>query len=253
MSYFKEKLPDAIRNAQDFKGRQFLLPRVGRTFSPSSLPGREGHPTDTKTFSEVQKDGGIKSLVKYFRSQYPRDPLNIAQVDELNYTFYTLPIYLGLRANDPSEVLPSSFINTSYAAEGIRTVTEALCSVYDNKTVMTPEQIYDFANGNNPWGRNFFIGEIREGDNTVPSACSAPQEVIEPMLGAMVFFPDTEIDPSKMEWGGLIKSPADISRSIEFANKYFEYRTAELVRLRGGVVLESDRFIEQDIDTILGR
>ena len=264
MSFTKEHLTNAITSLHDYRGRHFI-PGLDwhREHVENRLPGREGYPTDIEGLKEFQAENeSVSSLIRYFRMQYSPNPLFPAELAEMSLALYTAPVYLALRRGRgltilPPTILPEVFMDTARAADGIKNVAKDISNLpLRGQRFWSPEEIYNFANGDNDDHRNYFIG--RQVD---PSSCPAPRTITEGVLTTMVFHPNDTINPPRERWGGHISSGGDVRDAIKFSQAFarLSYQMDEGFKispddtlLKGINEREMARLYE-DMDTILER
>ncbi len=193
------RLVGSYDRVADTHGRHIITEAIPSDLAPNMLKGREGHTANTASMKEIREGAGdMYGLIRYLRSGFPEDKLNLQQLIDITSLMSVLPIYMALRKNNPIEEhsLPPATIDLARTSEGI---ILPLQGIRDSGVPMDERissyQIYRFANGANPSRKNYFLAE--EG----PEACPAPEHIIKPVLDAIIKRPAAEdMDGTVSQW-----------------------------------------------------
>lgn len=218
-----EDLLEGPNDITDTNGRYYAHMSNNPVFTKNSIPGREGYVTDLQALREFsQHKGDIVSFIEFVRTVYPHKLLTPKNLWNFSSALDHMPIYLTLRAVDPLSrqgALPPSVLDTSRVAAGIVGVISNMGkNRLDVDTPMSPKELYDYANGGNPDGINFFLGA---GDNM--ESCPAGEQAVIGILRTMIERGRKRpYIPPDADWAGCITSE-ELARCLDFGPREFEF------------------------------
>lgn len=211
MSFQIERLPGLKDRITDPRNRHFRSSGEEKVLTNT---GREHLSTNIGAYREFQKnERGVYSLICFMRSAFPSDILSIGELSQLATGIFCLSEYLTLRADSPlaENAIPSSVLDATRAVAGIDQISWILSQgrkATSRKKYLSPKEIYDFANGDNLTGTNYFMAE--------QSSCPAPEAMIEEILSIMITKPNEEVViPGDADWTSILEAK-EIRRVVEF-------------------------------------
>lgn len=204
-----------LNRATDTTGRPLTQMIDAGRMPLNYIPGREGTLTDKAAFKEfAQNRHMVEGAIQWVRSQLPAQTLDLMQLWLLSVGLHRLPAYLLLRRENPlpPDQLPPSLIDIYRTAAGFMSVFGDMIQnqTHSPNAILSAEEIYAFANGENPWQRNFF----RSRD--LPVSCPAPEPVVMGILKDLIHKPATPVDTAGMDWAGAL-TLADVPTCLGFA------------------------------------
>jgi len=239
----------------DTSGRRINADSSTR-YIQSHLPGRQHTVTDTEALQEYVHNGNdVQSLMSFVRSGYPQERLTFEQMMDLACAVHTLPVFVILRRFSPVGMhsLPAATIDASRAVAGIMMVSAGMMeSDFAEDSEVDENVFYNFANGNNPQRRNYFVerGDI---------SCPAPEGTVKGVLRTMIYRPTKEISLNVEDWHGLIKRD-ELANLLSFGFHYTSFReayravskTLEARRIPNRTDLETMVYCYPRVNTALG-
>lgn len=217
-----ERIYSVRSDIRDTGGRHFVPGQTKPTYVQNSIPGREGHLTDAGAWEEfTYHKSDVLSLIAFLREGFPTEQLTVEELDLLSVSLDMLPAYLTLRASNPvnEHALPSSTIDTHRASLGILLAATAIIqSGVDGNTHITSDEIYDFINGKNGDGINYFVSAHGKHSPSCPASKSTVIKVLETML-----YPTSKsTPPEQTDWGAYLTKD-EIPNILQFGPAYFAF------------------------------
>ena len=226
----KERLVGSMKRITDTKGRAMQSDREISALPANHLSGRENYVTDSLAYREIRESiEGVYGLIYFLRSGLPDNRLTLQQLCNFALGLHALPIYLALRKENPvpENDVPPAVIDIARTAIGIVSpVDDIIFQGNSSQGLMSSDEIYRFAEGDNPKGRNYFLSRF---DNR---SCPAPAKEVKRVLDAMINKPDDNlVAEGNLRWG-MLMSVDDLSSIMEFGYLY-KRMVDEGVRGRG--------------------
>ena len=221
MAIQKERLLSTSYKITDTLGRPMYSDVKDGVVTTNRIAGREEYETNRQAFIEFGENAlDVENLIAYMREGIVEDKLNPRQIEQFARGLYALPLYLALRKNNPipENEMPPAVIDTAISANGIASVAEIIdrSDLPRDFQPSTVNGIYQFANGRNLAGHNFFIGMSKP-----PLSCPAPEQVVKRILNALMNRPKGDIKFAKVDWREYL-SQEELRNIIIFGANYWE-------------------------------
>lgn len=214
-----ERIYSVRGNITDIDGRHFVPGKAKPTYVQNSISGREGHLTDVRAWEEfTHHKSDVLSLIGLMREGFPTEQLTVEELDLLSVSLDMLPAYLTLRASNPVDehALPPSTIDAHRASLGILlAATRTVQNGINGNEHKTPSEIYDFMNGKNEDGINYFVSA--HGKRS-PS-CPAPKDTVIKVLEAMLYPSSKSTQIDQTDWGAYLTKD-EIPNILQFGPVY---------------------------------